>query len=73
MVERISQKHFSQFGVKDSVMLTVSTTHTRKIWQMDQVKYPNFRLFRDNNYFRFGVYFEYKGRNTLSSACSKVH
>ena len=72
MEDRIPLKWFYWCGVKDSVMFKVSTTHPRRIWQVDQVKSTAYIFFRDKNYFRLDVSVGSRGRNTFYSARNKM-
>ena len=53
-------------------MLTMSTTHLRRTWQVDQSQSPDSILFRYKTYFRIDTPLESRGQNTLSSARKKV-
>ena len=71
MVDRISMKRFYQYGGRDRFMLTVYTTHPRRIWNVEQVQYPENIYFKENTYFQFSMSLESMCFNTLSSARNK--
>ena len=72
IAEMISLKWLTWCGVSNNVMLNVSITHPRISWQVDQVQFPVYILFRDRNYFQLDLPWMYMGRNTFSIAWNKV-
>ena len=67
MVERISWKQFYWCGGRGRVILTVSTTYSRRTWHLYQVQYPTYIFFRDSNSFQLDMLLESRGWNILSS------
>ena len=72
MVKSIHWKFVSLCGSINNFMLTVSITHPKKTWHVDQVQSPTSRLFRDMTTFLYDVLVVSSGHNTLYSAWNKV-
>ena len=72
MADRIYLKRYYQCGYRDSIRLTVYTTHPSRIDRVGQMQSHAFSLCRDKTCFRFDVSLEYRGWNNFCSARNKV-